>query len=131
MTRKDLLHIALPPGIVFAVHLIGIYLFDAYSVFPAFDIPMHFLGGVSIGLSAVIGYKTLVRTKYMHPIPFLLLLFLVTAITVLAAVVWEFAEFAADTYLGTRMQPSLPDTMLDLFLGMCGGAVSGALWGRG
>jgi hypothetical protein len=36
------------PILVFGIHLLGLHLFNTYYVFPNFDIPMHFLGGLAI-----------------------------------------------------------------------------------
>jgi hypothetical protein len=48
---------------------------------------------------------------------------MILGLTSLAAVVWEFAEFVADQKFGAHTQPGLEDTLLDLFLGLLGGAV--------
>ena len=112
----------IPPTGLFLIHVFLIYAFDIYQVFPWFDIPMHFFGGGAIGITTIMIYRLLKEKKIISDIPAWLLVFLGTAVVVFVAVGWEFGEFTADYLFGTMMQPSLPDTMLDLFLGMLGGA---------
>jgi hypothetical protein len=112
----------LPPAIVFIFHALMIIIFDIYTIFPAFDIPMHFLGGLSIGISAIMLIK-IFKSKITTPKWFQFIW--IVGLAVIAATVWEFAEFGSDYFLHTLMQPSLADTMLDMFLGMIGGCVAG------
>lgn len=46
---------------------------------------------------------------------------------VVAAVLWEVAEWRADTWLGTGMVPSLRDSVLDVGFGALGGVVGIAI----
>jgi hypothetical protein len=48
-------------------------------------------------------------------------LILIGSLTASAALCWEFAEFAIDQLLGTNVQVSLENTMIDLAMGMLGG----------
>ena len=51
--------------------------------------------------------------------------------TVACALFWEFAEFLSDRYFGTNSQVGLEDTLLDMLLGVVGGAVFvGIAWFR-
>jgi hypothetical protein len=54
--------------------------------------------------------------------------FLAVAAVAIVAVLWEGAEFASDRLLGSHIQLSRLDTMMDLTLGV-GGAVIGAILG--
>lgn len=49
--------------------------------------------------------------------------------SVVAAVIWEFAEFVSDRYFGTGAQVSVADTMGDLLMGMLGAGVVMVGWG--
>jgi hypothetical protein len=40
------------------------------------------------------------------------------------AVFWEFAEFASDRFLGTSVQQSVTETMLDLAFGVVGASTT-------
>ncbi|MFA7662971.1 MAG: hypothetical protein WCX88_03595 [Patescibacteria group bacterium] len=101
-----------------------IAVFNIYTIFPAFDIPMHFLGGLSIGVSAII-LLNIFKSKITTPKWFLFLW--IISLTVMIAVLWEFAEFTADYFFQTQMQLSLADTMGDLLMGMLGGMTAG-IW---
>ncbi len=48
---------------------------------------------------------------------------MILGLTCLAAVVWEFTEFLVEQWFGIHTQPSLADTLLDLLMGLLGGAV--------
>jgi len=50
------------------------------------------------------------------------LLVFTTSCTV--AVFWEFAEFASDRFLGTSVQQSVAETMLDLAFGVAGASTT-------
>ena len=96
--------------------------FDAYVVFPWVDIPMHFLGGISIAYTSFLflryfkeeGFISINR-KFLH------VLFVVSLVA-LVAVLWEFYEFLQFYFFGIPTQPSVADTMLDLFVGLIGAA---------
>lgn len=111
------------PIAVFLAHEISAHVIGAYARWPAIDIPLHALGGFAI---AYLANGTLqefsLRRLIQLPDPVVRLL-LVFAAACTAAVFWEFAEWTADHYLGTSSQMNdLNDTMLDLFMGMLGGA---------
>lgn len=88
-------------------------LFGTYYQYLWFDSLMHFLGGVSIAISA---HYYLEHSK--NKLGYFTYLIFITAVTALAAVAWEFVEFAGDYYLMTNMQPSIKDTLKDLFIGI-------------
>ena len=122
---KKLLKSLLPPTIVFTFHILMIAVFRIYTIFPAFDIPMHFLGGLSIVKNEIILIK-LFNSQINAPKWFLFLW--IIGMTLLAVTLWEFAEFVGDYYLHTTMQVSLADTMLDALLGLIGGGVAGVYY---
>jgi len=79
---------------------------------------LHFLGGASIayflyGFIALLPSQAASISKWVH-----YLLAFTSACT--AAVFWEFAEFASDQFLGTAIQQSLSETVLDLLFGVLG-----------
>ncbi len=110
-----------PPTALFVFHVLAIYILNIYVLIPSFDIPMHFFGGVTIGLTVMSLYRLLREAKILLLLPTWLVAGIGTAVVVLVATLWEFAEFSADVLLGTVMQAGLADTMLDMFLGMVGG----------
>ena len=111
------------PILVFFFHVVAVMGFDAYRHFPLLDIPMHFLGGLVI---CFFYYKAsnVPNADYFFGThtKFSLFVFLM-ALTGLTTVLWEFSEWIADTYFGQTAQPSVTDTMADMFLGLLGGFV--------
>lgn len=110
------------PGLVLAVHTLAVVAFDGYRRVPSLDVAMHFAGGVAI---AWFFHRTSINaSRYgvigeFHPVTHVVL---VGSLVCVAALVWEFAEFVLDRLFGTHYQPGLADTMVDLLLGMIGGA---------
>lgn len=98
-----------------------------YQRFPVFDIPMHILGGIAMGLT---GYLMLcyAQKELNVVIPQRIVQWiLITFWVVFTTVIWEFAEFLGDYFFGTHMQMGLADTMGDMFMGLMGGVVVGAV----
>ena len=82
------------------------------------DWPLHFLGGLAIAifLHHLISAVDSSASKWLH-----LAQTFCAAATV--ALFWDLAEFASDEILGTEIQHSLRETMLDLCFGVAGAAV--------
>ena len=108
------------PLLVFAVHVIALRVFDAYSRFAHLDLFMHFIGGA---VMAFFFHRTSINASLIgvfgphHPITHRLLVFTATCAV---ALFWEFAEFVADQTLGTHSQAGLEDTLGDLLFGVIG-----------
>ena len=125
MPRKKSLRILsffiFPVCVFIFSNLIG-RVFDAYLIYPWIDMPMHFLGGVSIAYTAYLflgyfkeeGFVSINR-KFLH------VLFIVSLVA-LVSILWEFYEFLQFYFFGIPTQPSVADTMLDLFVGLIGAA---------
>ena len=89
-----------------------------YGLTQRFDHLLHFLGGASIsyfllGLLALLPSLFADIPRWVH-----YLLAFTSSCTV--AVFWEFAEFASDRFLGTSIQQSVSETVLDLVFGVAG-----------
>ena len=108
------------PVFVLITHVVLLFLFNIYEVFPWFDIPMHFVGGVSLGITYFLILQFSQKENYLKINSFFKVLF-IFALVSLTAVFWELFEFSAELISGLNLQGSLEDTMLDLFLGMFGG----------
>lgn len=115
------------PAFVFLLHIILIS-FGVYQRLPWFDIPMHFLGGLAISYSSVLFFRYF-KEKGFFSInrTFLFVLIIVSTVS-FVAVLWEFFEFFLHLFVSVSFQPSVADTMKDLFIGMLGGLVWGILW---
>lgn len=85
---------------------------------PYVDPVAHFLGGVAAAFffwQAAAGARV-----YLGDLTPWALGLLAFGMASVAAVVWEFLEFLADQYFGARLQPTLANTLRDLFLGLSG-----------
>jgi hypothetical protein len=108
------------PVLVFGLHVLSSRVFDLYALWPPLDVPMHLAGGLAIGFffhqitARCTGAGLLAAPAWMIAVA-------VFALTGTAAVLWEFAEFLSDRYLGTHAQGGLQDTLGDMALGIAGG----------
>ena len=114
------------PILVFGSHVV-VSKGGGYDKWPALDIPMHFMGGVAIAyfLWGALSRPELPGIFSPHPIGMRLLA--AFGWVGISAVLWELAEWSADTLGLAQAQANLGDTMLDMFLGLLGGGVYLAL----
>lgn len=112
--------------------ILGVYLFHllltafgVYNTHAEIDNLSHFLGGFVMGMLAVaLDHRAAVRDGAKN-LPFWFHLLFVVGFVMLVGVLWEFHEFILDHtlslwyHLGAN-QPSLTDTMLDLWMDMIG-----------
>lgn len=122
-----LFHIFRFPILVFVANAV----LDAggiYVVFPWVDIPMHFLGGVSIAVAGVCFLALLRGHGFINRLPLLFYALFIMSFVGLAAASWELWEFSLDRIFGGGAQVDLPDTMTDMFFGLLGGSVTIVLW---
>lgn len=88
---------------------------------------MHFSGGIAVGLLAIYAIWYWPSFQTIQDSGRVAITLFITGTVVLAAVFWEFYEFVLDTkfpwFKGALSQPSLRDTMADLFFGFLGGLV--------
>ena len=110
------------PVLVLVLHLFLLF-FDVYRILPWFDMPIHFIGGVSVSMTYFFILKYLQKENYLK-ISSLIRIIFVFALVSLTAVSWEFFEFSAEYLTGFNLQGSLNDTMVDLFLGLFGGLLA-------
>ena len=120
---STLFHILRFPILVFFVNAV----FDTKGIYYTFlwiDMPMHFLGGVSIAVAGAQFLAYLQERGLVGKLPFLFHAFFVMSFVGLAAVLWELWEFARDYLARTSTQVNLPDTMIDMFFGLLGGFIA-------
>lgn len=111
------------PALVLMMHAVGVYGFDAYRRWPAYDIPMHFAGGLAIAAFALSSIEVLSEHRVIRPVERPVQWVLAFALTATAAVHWEFAEWVADLTIHLDTQMGLDDTILDMLLGVMGGVL--------
>jgi len=110
--------------ILLVLHLIAMK-FHLYWLFDWFDILMHGLGGIVVGLFMA---ALLVKVKPVLKKHLGLFIFLILAGTVLVGLLWESLELFLDLYMKTTIhQPSVSDTILDLIMDGAGALVASVL----
>jgi len=107
------------PALVFLLHVFLIFFTSVYRFFPWFDIPIHVLGGISIGCTFVLILRY-IEKEISVKLGNLRFIFVVSLVA-LTAVLWEFFEFSLTFFIGISFQGNLEDTIVDLFLGLVGG----------
>ena len=115
------------PILVFGLHIVASRVYGWYGPYPDLDIPMHFAGGVAIAWFIHRFAVNAARAGWLAPFHAVTHVVIVLALAVSSTVVWEFAEFFSDRYLGTHAQGGLLDTLLDMALG-CAGGIALVLW---
>ena len=118
--KDSLRDAAWAPSLVFVIHVIALEVFNMYTRFPHFDVPMHFLGGVVMAFFFHCAFLNASRLGVIGPYQALLHRLLVVTSTCAVAVFWEFAEFIIDQCFETQTQGGLEDTLGDLFFGVAG-----------
>jgi len=108
------------PVFVVIIHFILTIFFKIYLIFPWYDIPMHFIGGVSLGITYFLVLQFSQKENYIRMNGFFRILF-IFALVSLTAVFWELLEFSVSYLNGWFSQGNLADTMADLFFGALGG----------
>ncbi len=111
------------PILVLGLHVVATVT-GSYWQFSKLDNLMHFLGGASIAAAAMTTLKILGNKKLLTVHSKLIKIIIICGIVALVAVLWEFMEFGIDYFFHVVMQPDLTDTMSDLALGLCGGALT-------
>ena len=114
------------PAGVFLLNMFLDVAFDLYHYIPWLDVPMHFLGGVSIAYAAFLFLRFFREKGFMEINNKVLVILIIVSLVALVAVLWEFYEFFMKIFFQLDYQPSLNDTLLDLVMGLIGG-LAGAL----
>lgn len=115
------------PLSVFGFYVLGLT-FHLFKLFPAIDIPTHFLGGVVITYF----YRSAIRhsQKFVGEIPLAVQVLFAFTGAGTTTILWEFYENILDFFFGTHMVRGLEDTIIDLFLGLLGALVLSVTYRR-
>ena len=118
-----ILRLFIPPAVVVALDAILSLGFDAYTLAPALDIPMHFVGGVAIAYT-LNGFLALAEdASLIHVAHSAIRVLLVVCFVNAAATGWEFLEFVAGWNFGAKSQKYLANTLSDMLFGILGGGL--------
>ena len=116
---------------IFVAQIVALAYF-LYWEFWWFDIVMHFLGGLFVGLLATYLYY---HSRFIEPkhFSFIFILLLSLGASALIGVLWELFEFASDQFaisIGRRieLQQEFQDTLGDLFFDLIGAFVGALMY---
>ena len=113
--REGIALAILPGTILLLLHglfiLIGLY---DWNVMPWFDIPMHILGGITVGWGIWSIIQICIAQKKIPRLPVWLIAIAVIGTAAIVGILWEMYEFVYDRMCHTVLQASLSDTMKDL-----------------
>ena len=107
---------------VLLLHMI-LFAVGLYRTIPGLDMATHSLGGIAITYCFWQVVAILRQHAFVEPVEAPVAPILLFALATTSAVLWEFAEFTLDSYLGTHIQIDLTDTMSDLAFGMLGSLI--------
>lgn len=110
------------PILVFLLHVFISRVLNGYILFPPVDIPMHFFGGVAMAYFLAASFAALPGDAVRGDLRAIAQFVFVVSLTATASIFWEFAEFSSDALFNTDAQLGLEDTLLDMALGIAGGA---------
>ncbi len=122
-----------PPILVFLIHCVFSLGFSAYDRLPRLDVVMHIAGGAAIAAFFKAGIEHLNRMGVIRVEDRLVAGALIFGLVAASAVLWEFAEFFADTFFQAGAQRSIANVMKDQFMGLMGaiayiGLIQRAIW---
>ncbi|MEW5907784.1 MAG: hypothetical protein AB1643_01185 [Patescibacteria group bacterium] len=113
---------------IFFLHAVATY-FYLYWILWYLDDLLHFLGGVWLGLFA--SWLLFLSGKINIQTSNFFIIIIILGISALIGLLWEFSEFLLDKLLSIInigrvhfFQPSIEDTMIDLFSDLLGGIVA-------
>lgn len=98
-----------------------------YANFWIFDVIMHTLGGIAIANMLFI-YLKYFGKNWWKQIPSHMQFVFSVSFVGLFGIMWEFYEFLNDLFYKTHMQPSIADTMQDLFFDLVGAVIFTAIY---
>ena len=112
------------PGLVLVFWALAAKGFAAYLRWPWLDMPTHFFGGIAAAY--FIDVCVLNAGRLLGPLHRVFRVLLAFGLVAVCAVLWEFAEYGSDTFLGSHLNLGVEDTLHDLAFGLAGG-LCGAL----
>jgi hypothetical protein len=115
--NPTILQAAAAPSAVFALAQLA-SLFGWFDSMPWIDVPFHLAGGLTIAW--FFHACVLAAEPHLGSIHDAIRTVCVIGLSAIAAIGWELYEFAVDLIFRTQWALGLPDTLLDLALGVIG-----------
>ena len=109
------------PILVFGIHVLALNVFDTYYLFPNFDVPMHFLGGLATAYFLDSALMSASLLGIIEPCRVVHRRVLVFCGTCIAAIFWEYSEILKYLSFWIQEPAGLEDSLEDLFFGAAGG----------
>lgn len=107
-----------PPAVLLFIQILRVvFLPNAYVL----DITAHFLGGLTISWSAMIAWSFAKKAKYITTFQPWMMYYMIATAGLVVGVFWEWWEFWMQRWTGSMYQPTIADTMQDLFMDLIGG----------
>lgn len=123
------LHLLLLLGALFSLLILNQVFLDSnlYSQISWLDIPMHFFGGLLVGLIGIYFLSSRLNTRQKIPAFFILIVSLFTALVV--GLIWEMVEINSETILNLKLAEVMTneDTRSDLLFDVIGASVGAVI----
>ncbi len=110
------------PLTVFVLHAVLVAT-GAYGVYPPLDVPMHLAGGIAIAYFFSKSLALAIEADLLGAPNRPAVAVMVLTCTCAAAIAWEFAEWTYDRFFIAGDARAYHDTLLDMALGVMGGAL--------
>ncbi len=125
LTFKNLLKLIILPSLVYIINDTFQFLAPEFYLLYSVDTFSHFLGGIAIAYSASYALSLIEKRRWIAIQKNILRCGIILSVVMTIAVWWEFYEFLYDYFIDTSsylfvMQPSVADTIKDLYMGMFG-----------
>lgn len=129
-THKNLFKLAIFPFLVYIINDTVQFLVPDLYLLYSLDTYSHFLGGLSIAFSVHYALSLIEKKRWITIQKNILRCGIIFSVVMAIAVWWEFYEFLYDYFVDTAsysylfvMQPSITDTIKDLYMGMFGATI--------
>jgi len=106
------------PLLVFVLFVAGAKITDIYLLYPDFDMPTHFCGGMAMTYFYLVAIC--LSQNLIGKVPDLIKLALSLSLTAVTAIIWEFLEYLSDISLGSKLNLGVTDILSDLLFGLLG-----------
>lgn len=110
-------------GFIFLCLFLG-SMYNIYSIFPWWDLFLHFISGILVGIAGLISLNFLVTEKIFESLSAIFKAIYSFVVVSASSALWEIWEFAGDQLFGFDSQlNSLVDTMGDICICVLGGVI--------